>query len=69
MYDVPLLFGIISQDYMHPRKSQEQTTKVLSTIYEQLGSSGYLKDMSSSVLHGPSGEEYVCVCVSKATPT
>ena len=60
MADVPLLFGVISQDYMNPRKSLEsshQMVGVLSHIYAQLCAIGYLNDIGSSLsIPTPSGE-------------
>lgn len=54
MMDVPLLFGVISQDYMNIRKPQlqdsVQTAGVLSAICEQLSSIGYLKDFGATPL-------------------
>lgn len=50
MPDVPLMFGVISQDYMNPRKSMDsshQLVGVLSHIYQQLGGIGYLNDVGS----------------------
>ncbi len=50
MPDVPLMFGMISQDNMNLRKSMDsshQLVGVLSHIYQQLYSIGYLSDLGS----------------------
>jgi len=51
MPDVPLMFGVIAQDYTNPRKSVDSShhmVGVLSHIYQQLGGIGYLNDFSST---------------------
>lgn len=75
MADVPLLFGIISQDYMNLRvmkDTSQSSVGILSNIYEQMGSIGYLNDMGHATPLAPSssGKDYhrptmlsLCVCV------
>lgn len=49
MPDVPLLFAVVSQDYMNRRPSSEQSShnmSVMSQIYDQLCRLGYLNDVS-----------------------
>ena len=58
MSDVPLLFAIISQDYMSTRRpSQDQSSQNLSTrslIYDQLCKMGYLNDADFTSSTSPS---------------
>ena len=68
MSDVPLLFSVISQDYMHPRRldpNAPQVVGVMTEIYEQLGSIGYLNDMghATPLAPSPSGKGYA-MCFS-----
>ena len=56
MLDVPLLFAVVSQEYMNMRRpSSEQSShqiSVMSQIYDQLCRFGYLNDVSPN--HSPS---------------
>ena len=55
MADVPLLFAVVSQEYMNMRRpSSEQSShqiSIMSQIYDQLCRLGYLNDVSPS--HSP----------------
>ena len=58
MSDVPLLFAVISQDYMSTRRpSQDQSSQNLGTmslIYDQLCKMGYLNDADFTSSTSPS---------------
>ena len=55
MLDVPLLFAVVSQEYMNMRRpSSEQSSRqmsIMSQIYDQLCRLGYLNDVSP--IHSP----------------
>ncbi len=56
MGDVPLLFGILSNEFMAPRKSVDPSQQTIANIYDQLCSIGYLNDIGSNSVPSTSGK-------------